>query len=141
MILLSCRLTTCASRPLGLVRFRNAWAICGLAHLKNLKAFNKKVLDLCSMNLEYDASLRPANMNEVIAADRKIWSTISDLVEGGEKSSASGPLADATPTKQSKGEGKTHKNAPAAGVPSDWPKDWLSEVRGKPVASAQSTAC
>ena len=38
---------------------------------------------LCSMNLEHDASLRPASMKEVIAADRKMSGTISDLVEKG----------------------------------------------------------
>ena len=38
---------------------------------------------MCSVNLEHDACLRPANMKEVIAADRKVWGTIRDMIDGG----------------------------------------------------------
>ena len=59
--------------------FRNAWALCGAAHLNNLKAFDKKVLDLALPDLS-DTSLRGPTTQELLAADRKIWGTIANLV-------------------------------------------------------------
>ncbi|CAE7230678.1 Parp12, partial [Symbiodinium sp. CCMP2456] len=62
--------------------FRNAWALCGAAHLNNLKAFDKKVLDLALPDLS-DTSLRGPTTQELLAADRKIWGTIPNLVSTG----------------------------------------------------------
>ena len=59
--------------------FRNAWALCGAAHLHNLKAFDKKVAELCLQHFDQDLSLRSPNMQELLAADRKIWNIISEL--------------------------------------------------------------
>ena len=59
--------------------FRNAWALCGAAHLRNLKAFDKKVAELCLQHFEQDPGLRSPNMQELLAADRKIWNLISEL--------------------------------------------------------------
>eukprot|EP00439_Symbiodinium_sp_Y106_P016871 s5764_g2.t1 len=61
--------------------FRNAWALCGAAHLNNLKAFDKRLLDLALPDLA-DSSLRGPTTQELLAADRKIWGTISSLVSG-----------------------------------------------------------
>ena len=62
--------------------FRNAWALCGAAHLNNLKAFDKRVLDLALPDLP-DTSLRGPTTQELLAADRKIWGTIANLVSSG----------------------------------------------------------
>ena len=62
--------------------YRNAWALCGAAHLNNLKAFDKRVLDLALPDLA-DSSLRGPTTQELLAADRKIWSTIGSLVSAG----------------------------------------------------------
>ena len=57
--------------------FRNAWALA--AHLHNLKAFDKKVAELCLQHFDQDLGLRSPNMQELLAADRKIWKLISEL--------------------------------------------------------------
>ena len=62
--------------------YRNAWALCGAAHLNNLKAFDKRVLDLALPDLA-DNSLRGPKTQELLAADRKIWGTIGSLVSAG----------------------------------------------------------
>ena len=62
--------------------YRNAWALCGAAHLNNLKAFDKRVLDLALPDLA-DNSLRGPTTQELLAADRKIWGTIGSLVSAG----------------------------------------------------------
>ena len=59
--------------------FRNAWALCGAAHLHNLKAFDKKVAELCLQHFDQDLGLRSSNMQELLAADRKIENIISEL--------------------------------------------------------------
>ena len=60
--------------------FRNAWALCGAAHLQNLKALDKKVRELCLQQPDAQLGLRTPTTGELIAADRKIWAAISDLV-------------------------------------------------------------
>ena len=50
--------------------------------LNNLKAFDKKVLDLALPDLS-DTSLRGPTTQELLAADRKIWGTIANLVSSG----------------------------------------------------------
>ena len=62
--------------------YRNAWALCGAAHLNNLKAFDKRVMDLALPDLA-DNSLRGPTTQELLAADRKIWGTIRSLVSAG----------------------------------------------------------
>ena len=63
--------------------YRNAWTLCcGAAHLNNLKAFDKKVLDLALPDLT-DNSLRGPTTQELLAADRKLWGTIGTLVSAG----------------------------------------------------------
>ena len=58
--------------------FRNAWALCGAAHLQNLKALDKKVRELCLQQPDAQLGLRTPTTGELIAADRKIWAAISD---------------------------------------------------------------
>ena len=48
----------------------------------DLKAFDKKVLDLALPDLS-DTSLRGPTTQELLAADRKIWGTIANLVSSG----------------------------------------------------------
>ncbi|CAE7743130.1 Parp12, partial [Symbiodinium necroappetens] len=62
--------------------YRNAWALCGAAHLNNLKAFDKRVLDLALPDLA-DSSLRGPTTQELLTADRKIWGTTGSLVSSG----------------------------------------------------------
>ena len=62
--------------------YRNALALCGAAHLTNLKAFDKRVLDLALPDLA-DNSLRGPTTQELLTADRKIWRTIGSLVSSG----------------------------------------------------------
>ena len=62
--------------------YRNAWALCGAAHLNNLKAFDKRVLDLALPDLA-DNSLRGPTTQELLAADRNIWGSIGSLVSSG----------------------------------------------------------
>ena len=60
--------------------FRNAIALCQAAHLSNLKAFDKKVADLCLAAPDPILGLRTVNTQELLAADRKIWGVISELL-------------------------------------------------------------
>ena len=59
--------------------FRNAIALCGGAHLAVLKAFDKKILDICAQSLASDSGLRTVNTHELLNADRKLWNKISSL--------------------------------------------------------------
>ena len=59
--------------------FRNAIALCGGAHLAVLKAFDKKILDICAQSLASDSGLRTVNTHELLNADRKLWNEISRL--------------------------------------------------------------
>ena len=43
---------------------------CGAAHLRN---------ELCLQHFDQDLGLRSRNMQELLAADRKIWNLISEL--------------------------------------------------------------
>ena len=49
------------------------------AHLHSLKAFDKKVAELCLQHFDQDLGLRSPNMQELLAADREIWNLISEL--------------------------------------------------------------
>ena len=59
--------------------FRNAIALCNVAHLATLKAFDKKILDICTQTLTADAGLGTVNTHELLQADRKIWNEIASL--------------------------------------------------------------
>ena len=59
--------------------FSNAIAICGGAHLRILRAFDKKVLDLATQSLAPDSGLRAVHTQELLQADRKIWSELAAL--------------------------------------------------------------
>ena len=63
--------------------FRNAIALCGGAHLAVLKAFDKKILDICTQSLAADSGLRTVNTHELLNADRKLWNEISSLRSDG----------------------------------------------------------
>ena len=59
--------------------FSNTIAICGGAHLRFLRAFDKKVLDLATQSLAPDSGLRAVHAQELPQADRKIWSELAAL--------------------------------------------------------------
>ena len=63
--------------------FRNAIALCNGAHLSVLKAFDKKVLDLCAQSMPPSMGLRAANAQELLQADRTLWNEIAKPVAGG----------------------------------------------------------
>ena len=48
--------------------FNNAIALCNGAHLATLKAFDKKVLDMCTQSLSTDTGLRTVNTQELLQA-------------------------------------------------------------------------
>ena len=54
--------------------FSNAIAICGGAHLRILRAFDKRVLDLATQSMAPDSGLRAVHTQELLQADRIIWS-------------------------------------------------------------------
>ena len=129
--------------------FRNAWALCGAAHLHNLKAFDKKVAELCLQHFDQDLGLRSPNMQELLAADRKIWNLISELYSQNwslddalyELTSVRGDLSSllqprpraqkpTRPAAPFKGQG-TKPSATQPSKPDDWPENWVTELRGK----------
>ena len=59
--------------------FSNAIAICGGAHLRILRAFDKKVLDLATQSLAPDSGLRAVHTQELLQADRKNWAELATL--------------------------------------------------------------
>ena len=59
--------------------FRNAIALCGGARLATLKAFDKKIMDICTQQLSAESGLRTVNTHELLQADRKLWNEISNL--------------------------------------------------------------
>ena len=63
--------------------FRNAIALCNGAHLAVLKAFDKKVLDLCAQAMPASSGLRTANTQELLQADRTLWNEMAKLVSEG----------------------------------------------------------
>ena len=58
--------------------FCNALALCQAAHLSNLKAFDKKIADLCLTQPDASLGLCTVNTQELLSADRKLWAPISD---------------------------------------------------------------
>ena len=59
--------------------FSNAIAMCGGAHLRVLRAFDKKIYDLATQSMPADSGLRTVNTTELLQADRKLWHEIAAL--------------------------------------------------------------
>ena len=57
-----------------------AVAMCGGAHLANLKAYSAKFLSFLTERVARDTMLRCASITDAQAADRQIWASISDLM-------------------------------------------------------------
>eukprot|EP00435_Cladocopium_sp_Y103_P033807 s3386_g8.t1 len=57
-----------------------AVAMCGGAHLANLKAYSHKFLGFLTQRIDPDSMLRCASITESQSADRQIWGTLSDLM-------------------------------------------------------------
>lgn len=57
-----------------------AIAICGGAHLANLKAYSHKFLSFLTQRVDPETNLRNPNVIEAQHADQKIWGVISDLM-------------------------------------------------------------
>ncbi len=57
-----------------------AVAMCGGAHLANLKAYSHKFVGLLTQRVDPETMLRCASITESQAADRQIWNTLSDLM-------------------------------------------------------------
>ncbi|CAL1162910.1 unnamed protein product [Cladocopium goreaui] len=57
-----------------------AVAMCGGAHLANLKAYSAKFLSFLTQKVDPDSMLRCASITEAQAADRQIWAAIADLM-------------------------------------------------------------
>ena len=58
---------------------RNAYVLCGMAHLQIFKAFDTRVSELTFAQLDSELGLRQVLAQEFFAADRKIWNTIANL--------------------------------------------------------------
>ena len=57
--------------------FSNAIAMCGGAHLRVLRAFDKKIYDLAAQSMPAESGLRAVNTAELLQADRKLWHEIA----------------------------------------------------------------
>ena len=57
-----------------------AVALCGGAHLSNLKGYTQKFFTFLTQKVDPDSGLRTATILECQAADRQIWQQISDLM-------------------------------------------------------------
>lgn len=57
-----------------------AVAMCGGAHLANLKSYSHKFLGFLTQRVDPETMLRCASITESQAADRQIWNTLSDLM-------------------------------------------------------------
>lgn len=60
--------------------FNTALALCGGAHLANLKEYSQKFVSLLAQRVASETGLRTASVLEAQAADRHIWGTIAELV-------------------------------------------------------------
>ena len=63
--------------------FRNAFVMCGAAHLHTFKKFDQKVFDLAMKKHSPDPDLRAASLSELLEADKAIWAEIISLVGQG----------------------------------------------------------
>ena len=57
-----------------------AIAMCGGAHLANLKAYSAKFLGYLTQRVDPESMLRCASITEAQSADRQIWGSIADLM-------------------------------------------------------------
>ena len=60
--------------------FNTALAMCGGAHLANLKEYSQKFISMLTQKVAADTGLRTASVLEAQAADRQIWGAIAELV-------------------------------------------------------------
>ena len=60
--------------------FRNAFVMCGAAHLHTFKKFDQKVFDLAMKKFAPESNLRAVTMPELLEADKSIWAEIIALV-------------------------------------------------------------
>lgn len=58
-----------------------AIAMCGGAHLANLKAYSMKLLSFLTQRVDVDTGLRVPSILEAQAADRHCWQVIQDLMD------------------------------------------------------------
>ena len=59
---------------------RNAYALCGAAHVASIRLLDTKLLQLYTATVAPDLGLRPPTLQETMAADRTIWTSIFELV-------------------------------------------------------------
>ena len=65
----------------NMLEVRNvAIALCQGAHLQNLKAYSRKFMSFLTQKVDSESGLRTASVVEAQAADRQIWTTISELM-------------------------------------------------------------
>ena len=57
-----------------------AIAMCGGAHLANLREYTHRFMSLLTQRVDSDSGLRTANVVESQAADRQVWQVIGDLM-------------------------------------------------------------
>ena len=57
-----------------------AIALCQGAHMQNLKAYSRKFMSFLTQKVDPESGLRTASVVEAQAADRQIWTTISELM-------------------------------------------------------------
>eukprot|EP00435_Cladocopium_sp_Y103_P006972 s3697_g2.t1 len=60
--------------------FRNAFVLCGAAHLHTFKKFDQKVFDLTMKKFSPESNLRSVTLAELLEADKCIWAEIISLV-------------------------------------------------------------
>ncbi len=60
--------------------FRNAFVICGAAHLQIFKKFDDKFFSLAMKKHSQESMLRSVNLAELLEADKFIWSELTALV-------------------------------------------------------------
>ena len=60
--------------------FRNAFVMCGAAHLHTFKKFDQKVFDLTMKKFSPESNLRSVTLPELLEADKCIWAEIISLV-------------------------------------------------------------
>ena len=59
---------------------RNAFAMCGLAHLANIKILDDKMLDFMTVRHSAESGLRNPTLAELKEADRHVWEEMARLV-------------------------------------------------------------
>ena len=60
--------------------FRNAWVMCGAAHLHNFKKYDDKFFSLAMKRHAPESMLRSVNLHEMLEADKFLWGELIALV-------------------------------------------------------------